>query len=150
MARLTVRPVDRADVEAWLRLRIQLWPEGTELEHREEIARYLAGQASEPMAVFVAESHGLLVGFAELAIRPFAEGCYTDRVAYLEGWFVAAAERRKGIGRALVQAAERWARQMGCTEFASDTAPTNVESINAHSAVGFGQVGTVLCFRKKL
>src|SRR5215469_10402028 len=150
MAALTVRPVEDADGESWLQLRVQLWPEESEHEHREEMAMFLRGELGEPLAVLVAESQGALVGFAELSIRPTAEGCRTNRIGYLEGWFVAPAERRKGVGRALVEAAERWARELGCTEFASDTSPANVPSIRAHVALGFENLGTVLCFRKSL
>ena len=150
MTVLTVRPVESTDAERWLQLRAQLWPESSEREHREEIATFFRGQSSEPAAVLVAESEGLLIGFAELSIRRVAEGCDTNRIAYLEGWFVTAAERRSGVGRALVEAAERWGRSLGCTEFASDTAPTNIASIAAHTAVGFENAGTVLCFRKSL
>ena len=43
------------------------------------------------------------VGFAELSIRPWAEGCRTRRVAYFEGWFGAPEARRRGVGRRLVE-----------------------------------------------
>src|SRR5262249_27189985 len=112
--------------------------------------RFLDRRGREPAEVLVAESQGLLVGLAELSIRPCAEGCNTDRVAYLEGWFVSPGERRRGVGRALAQAADDWGRAAGCVELASDTSPNNGVSISAHIAVGFESVGTVLCFRKRL
>lgn len=103
------------------------------------------------MAVLVAESAGAaLVGFAEVSIRAYAEGCETDRVGYLEGWFVAPEARRHGTGRALVAAAEQWARSQGCAEFASDAEADNEESALAHRALGFDEVGLVRCFRKHL
>ena len=46
-----------------------------------------------------------MVGFAEVSVRPYAEGCRGERVAYLEGWFVAEGARGHGVGRALVEAA---------------------------------------------
>ena len=150
MSALAIRPVERTDAEGWLRLRCQLWPEGAEQEHREEIDAFLDGRASEPVAVLVAVRPGVLIGFVELSIRPCAEGCRTSRIAYLEGWFVAPEERRKGVGRALAKAVEKWGRDAGCRELASDTTPNNVASISAHAAVGFESVGTVLCFRKVL
>jgi aminoglycoside 6'-N-acetyltransferase I len=54
------------------------------------------------------------------------------------------------VGRALIAAAERWGRQEGCTEFASDAEPDNEVSRRAHSAVGFEEVGLVRCFRKQI
>ena len=87
-----VRAVERGDEQAWCAMRTALWPEGSPAEHAAEAKRFLAGRASEPLAVLVAQAEsGELVGFVELSIRPHAEGCHTDRVAYLEGWFVAPA-----------------------------------------------------------
>src|SRR6058998_111297 len=98
---ITVRPVTADDDAAWLQLRRALWPEGSEAEHREEIERFFARGAREPAAVLLALEGGRAIGLAELSIRACAEGCRTDRVAYLEGWFVAAEARGRGVGRAL-------------------------------------------------
>jgi hypothetical protein len=53
-ATVRVRPVTSADAEVWLRLRRDLWPDGSEQEHRNEIGKFLSGQAREPMAVLIA------------------------------------------------------------------------------------------------
>ena len=146
-----VRLLRPEDKDAWVRLRTALWPDVSAAEHDVEAERFLSGAAREPQAVLVAESpgHGL-VGFAEISIRAYAEGCSTDRVGYLEGWFVAPAARRRGTGRALVRAAEEWSRSQGCAEFASDAEADNDESARAHLALGFEDVGLVRCFRKDL
>ena len=146
-----VRLLRPEDKDAWVRLRTALWPDVSAAEHDVEAERFLSGAAREPQAVLVAESpgHGL-VGFAEISIRAYAEGCSTDRVGYLEGWFVAPAARRRGTGRALVRAAEEWSRSQGCAEFASDAEADNDESARAHRALGFEDVGLVRCFRKDL
>jgi aminoglycoside 6'-N-acetyltransferase I len=149
---IRVRSAKVEDASSWLAMRLALWPDGSEAEHREEIDRFLADQAGgRPAEVLVAEdsSRGV-VGFAELAIRPYAEGCISDRVAYLEGWFVESDSRRQGTGRALVIAAEAWGRAQGCSEFASDAAPENDVSIRAHGALGFTDAGLVRCFHKNL
>ncbi len=93
---------------------------------------------------------GRALGIAELSIRPCAEGCNTSRVAYLEGWYVVPEARRRGVGRALVDAAEHWGRAQDCAEFASDTQIDNDVSIAAHRALGFEDAGLVRCFRKEL
>ncbi len=41
-------------------------------------------------AVLVAEDVGHLVGFVELSLRPWTEGCRSGRVGGLEGWSVEA------------------------------------------------------------
>lgn len=148
---ITVRSARRGDAAAWLQLRHALWPEGSETEHREEIERFFAGDAREPFAVLLAEEGaGCAVGLAELSIRAYAEGCSSDRVAYLEGWFVVPKARGRGVGRALIAAAEEWGRSQGCREFASDAQPDNEVSAAAHRALGFVEVGLVRCFRKDL
>jgi aminoglycoside 6'-N-acetyltransferase I len=131
-------------------MRCALWPEQVGGEHGAEIAAYFAGRWHEPQAVLVAEESGALVGLAELSIRSYAEGCRTNRVAYLEGWFVEPAARRRGVGRALVEAAEDWGRARGCKEFGSDTQADNDGSAAAHRALGFEEVCVVRAFGKDL
>jgi len=148
---ISIRPARPGDAEVWSRLRHDLWPEGPLAEHRQEIEDFFAGRAAEPLAVLMAEGgHHEILGFAELSIRPSAEGCTTDRIAYLEGWYVAPEARGRGVGRALVESAQDWARQEGCAEFASDTEAGNEISTAAHHAVGFEEVGMIRCFRKTL
>ena len=148
---ILVRSVKSSDSQAWLRLRSEFWPDGTPSEHAEEIAAFFRGESSEPAAVLVAEIRDLgVVGLAELSVRPCAEGCRTNRVAYLEGWYVISEARRRGVGRALVAAAEDWARSEGCSEFASDSLADNESSAAAHLAVGFEDAGLIRCFRKQL
>lgn len=132
-------------------MRQALWPEDAEGEHAEEIEEFFSGRSKEPLAVLIAEGEsGRLIGIAELSIRTSAEGCRTDRVAYLEGWFVMPESRRQGVGRALIAAAEEWGRAYDCDELASDTQPENEASVAAHRAAGFTDAGVVQCYRKEL
>ena len=146
-----VRAAIPADTPAWLRMRCALWPEATVAEHREEIARYFAREASLPGVAFLAfDAAGTPVGFAELAIRSAAEGCHSGWIAYLEGWYVEPAARFRGVGRALMWAAEAWAQSQGCREFASDARFLDSASALAHTALGFTEVEQLRCFRKTL
>ena len=148
---MIVRSVSRGEAASWLAMRVALWPEGTVESHGQEIERFFAGELRMPLAVLVAASDtGALVGFAELSIRPYAEDCMTDRVAYLEGWYVVPEMRRRGVGRALVASAEEWARAQGCTEFASDALLDNLDSAAAHEALGFTETVRIRCYRKDL
>ncbi len=148
---ITVRAVRPGDAAAWLELRHARWLDVSAAEHREEIDRFFAGAAREPLAVLLAEDGtGCPVGLAELSIRAYAEGCSSDRVAYVEGWFVVPQARGHGVGRALIAAAEEWGRAQGCRELASDAEPDNAVSAAAHRALGFSEVGLVRCFRKEL
>lgn len=148
---MNVRHVAPSDSATWLRLRRALWEEGTESEHASDIAAFFAERSREPLAVLVADDErGTIVGFIELSIRAYAEGCAGDRVAYVEGWYVIPEARRRGVGRLLIGAAEAWGRSIGCRELASDAELTNEISTAAHKALGFVEVGQVRCFRKDL
>jgi aminoglycoside 6'-N-acetyltransferase I len=147
---IAVRAVRASDADIWLRFRHALWPEEAEGGHAREIEAFFAGRSQEPLAVLLAERGGEVVGLAELSIRPYAEGCSTGRVAYLEGWYVRPGARRSGVGRALVGAAEAWGRAQGCTEFASDALLDDEVSAAAHRALGFTEVEQIRCFRKDL
>src|SRR4030095_8740300 len=116
-----VRGANPSDKQAWLRMRRALWPDDEGDSHAREIDEFFAGRLNMPLEVLLAlDENGNAIGFAELSIGPYAEDCLTDRVASLAGWYVAPHARRQGVGRALVVAAESWARRQGCTEFGSD------------------------------
>lgn len=138
------------DAPAWLQMREALWPDESG-SHATEIDQFFAGKLAIPLAVLIAvDDSRRTVGFAELSIRNYAEDCVTDRVAYLEGWYVVPEARRRGVGRALVAAAEEWARSQGCIEFASDALLENEASAAAHRALGFEETVQIRCFRKQL
>ena len=132
-----------------LQLDVAFWPEGADT-HRPEIDGFFAGHRREPVEVLIASDDRGYVGFVELSIRNVVDGCHTGNVGYLEGWYVVPAARRRGAGRALVAAAEEWARGRGCTEFGSDVSIDNDASLAAHCALGFEKTSRVQQFRKPL
>ena len=151
MVTVQVRAARKDDAPAWLRMREALWPEYASTWHADEIEQFFAGKLSMPLAVLIAQDDsGKALGFVELSIRNYAEDCVTDRVAYLEGWYVVPGARRRGVGRALVNASEQWARAQGCTEFGSDAVIDNEVSAAAHRALGFAETVQIRCFRKQL
>ena len=56
----------------------------------------------------------------------------------------------RGIGRALVEAAEARARALGHDEIASDSELDNLKAIAAHRALGYEEIERVVCFRRSL
>jgi aminoglycoside 6'-N-acetyltransferase I len=68
----------------------------------------------------------------------------------LEGIFVVPSARRDGFARKLVQEAERWALERGCTELASDAPLENTSSHAMHAALGFIETERAVFFRKVL
>ena len=125
-----------------------VWPEHSPEELTEIVAEYLG---SDNSAVFYACLDGTPVGAALCALRrDYVEGCGTSPVGYLEGVAVREACRHSGIARALVAECEQWAREKGCTEFASDCELTNTASLAFHLSVGFREENRIICFKKML
>ncbi|MCA0375453.1 MAG: GNAT family N-acetyltransferase [Gemmatimonadetes bacterium] len=136
------------DHDEVVRMRCALWPDATAAEHAEEVRETAA---RDDLVVLVApRATGGLAGFAEVGTRAYAEGCDTSPVGFLEGWYVDDDLRRRGVGAALVRAAEDWARARGLTEFGSDALLDNTLSHTAHRALGFDEVERIVCFRKAL
>ena len=60
------------------------------------------------------------------------------------------AYRHRGYARKLLTACECWAKEMGCTEFASDCELGNNVSLAFHLNLGFVEASRIICFAKKL
>ncbi|MBK6794916.1 MAG: GNAT family N-acetyltransferase [Anaerolineales bacterium] len=86
----------------------------------------------------------------EACLRDYGEGCTTSPVGYIEGWYLYPQLRRQGLAGLLVDAAENWARNLGCTEMASDTWLSNEESIRAHLKLGYSEVERLVHFVKRI
>jgi aminoglycoside 6'-N-acetyltransferase I len=150
---IRIRLGSPADLAVVSRLFLALWPDGSLHEFREEAALILAGSppSTLKLVVFVAEADGKVVGFIEVGLRSHADGCDTRQaVGFIEGWYVESSHRRSGVGRALMQTAEEWARAHGCHEMASDTWIDHESSQRAHEALGFEVVDRCVTYKKGL
>lgn len=147
---MRVRLLEARDRQAWAQMRTALWPdEDADLLGHETLLHFSGAPVAE--AVFVCENNDdTLCGFLELSLRPYAEGCASKPVPYIEGWYVAPGARMKGAGRALVAAAENWALVRNFNEIASDTQLDNSQSQAAHDALGYEEVERLVTFRKSL
>jgi RimJ/RimL family protein N-acetyltransferase len=103
-----------------------------------EERRYLrAVRRHTHAAVFVAETADGIVGRISLArdVHPASE-----HVADL-GLMVAGAHRRQGIGRALMVAAEAWAREVGVHKLELHVFPYNDAAIALYEDMGYEREG---------
>lgn len=146
--RVNVREMGPADKEAWAEMRAALWPGEAAPTHAREIEELLAG--GEAWGFIAEMPDGAAAGFAEIAIRKYANGCDTRPVAFLEGVWVDARWRRRGIGGRLIMHAEAFVTARGFCELGSDTAIENRTSQAAHLAWGFSETERVVYFRKIL
>lgn len=123
---------DREQVGAWKR---ELWGED---------------DFEDPGEVVFVWDDGSLGGFVSVALRPWADGCEGSPVPFVEGWYVAEGLRGRGVGRALIAAAEAWAREGGFDELGSDAEVENLVSLEAHRRLGFEPTERLQYFRKAL
>jgi aminoglycoside 6'-N-acetyltransferase I len=141
-----IRQLRAEDKSEWLRLQRLLFPGEPGLA-----GEWADRLAEGSVTTFVAAlPDGPLAGLIEVGLRAYAEGCLSSPVAYIEAWVVDEGLRRRGVGRALMAQAERWARERGLVEMASDAQWHNALGQRAHEALGFDEVERVVCFRKAL
>jgi aminoglycoside 6'-N-acetyltransferase I len=143
-----VREMRTADRSAWAEMRSALWPEESASAHAAEIDDVL--RSCKAWGFIVETRHGDAVGFAEIAIRKYANGCDSRPVAFLEGIWVKPQFRRQGAGAQLVAHAESFLAAHGFHELGSDTQIDNTQSQDAHRAWGFSETERVVYFRKLL
>jgi aminoglycoside 6'-N-acetyltransferase I len=143
-----IRGYRNGDHPEWLRMRRALWDDYPEERQVREMGEALA---SDTEAVYFAErTDGRLCGFLEASLRSRADGCDSTPVGYIEGWYVDPDVRLQGVGRALVEAAESWARSKGCRHMASNADLWNEVSHRAHGALGYRETARLVLFKKDL
>ena len=146
LMRSGVRQMGPDDRGTWIRLRAALWPDEASAVHGKDVDALLRGDTGFG---FVAEAEdGAAVGFAEISIRPFANGCDSRPVPFLEGIWVDPPFRRQGIGTRLVRHVETFVAARGFSEIGSDALIENHVSHAAHRRWGFAETERVVHFRK--
>ncbi|MEU4549997.1 GNAT family N-acetyltransferase [Nonomuraea dietziae] len=96
---------------------------------------------SDGHGVLVAVHDGCVAGFVTLATQRH----FTGQVdAYIGELVVCAEVERIGIGRALVNAAESWARERGLRRITLETGAANVRARSFYRALGYAEEGVRL------
>ena len=144
----SIRQAAAEEAETAAALACELWPDHSLEEMTGEYERLLS---NDDAAVFLYRKDGEPAGFAQCQLRrDYVEGTETSPVGYLEGIWVKETERRQGIARGLEKACEQWAKDRGCTEFASDCELTNTESQAFHRAIGFEEANRIVAYVRKV
>jgi aminoglycoside 6'-N-acetyltransferase I len=144
---MNLRPANETDRAECLRLRCALWPDCSAERHELEMD---VVSPDERGVLVLDRGDGQLGGFLEVSVRHGVDGARHEEVAYIEGWYVEPALRGKKWGRALMDAAIRWALERGYTELGSDAEQHNTTGIAAHRAMGFRETFRVTQFLKDL
>jgi len=95
-----------------------------------------------------------IIAFVHGAIRTeYIEGSEqykNPKVGYIESLFVLPQYRKQGIAKRLCTMLEKWAKNQGANEFASDAYADNKESIAFHESIGLTASPPIIHFIKKL
>jgi RimJ/RimL family protein N-acetyltransferase len=142
---VTVRPAEPGDAVRLVELAREVGAEqegwlitSGEWRSAGEERRYLRSLRRHPhAAVFVAEANGTIVGRLSIARDPHPA---SEHVADL-GLMVARAHRRRGTGTALMEAAERWARDVGVRKLELHVFPHNDAAIAFYERLGYVREG---------
>ncbi len=143
-----IRKATVIDAACVAKLAIQMWEDNTLEGLTGELAEIIANPESGVFLLYDCEQ---AIGFAQCQLRhDYVEGTDSSPVGYLEGIFVEEDYRNKGYAKELLKQCEAWAKDMGCTEFASDCELTNTGSLEFHLKMGFEEANRVICFTKRL
>lgn len=109
--------------------------------------RFLREALADPQrAILIAESAQVAVGAVEVRLydTPSHPLMVQRRRAFVDDLVVAPAARRHGVGRALMEAAQRWARARGAEELVLTVWAGNTEAERFYARLGYRPLNTVL------
>ena len=138
----------KEDAHTIAKMAIKMWTEHTIEELTEEFEKIIENENS---AVLLMTAGNKPIGFAQCQLRhDYVEGTDSSPVGYLEGIYIAEDYRRQGCARKLLGKCQVWAKEQGCTEFASDCELDNESSYKFHMKMGFVEANRIICFTKQL
>jgi len=110
-----------------------------------EIHRLLAEALRDPdAAIFVCERDDVLLGFCTVRVDRAPPIQVEVQRAEITDLMVLASERRRGVGRALVERALGWVKERGVERCETRVASRNSEGQHFWRSVGFGDLMDVL------
>ena len=143
-----VKKAKKDDITVIAELAVQMWDVDTIQELIDDISDNMAKEDAQYFIKYVDSEP---VGFAECQLRyDYVEGTDSSPVGYLEGIFVKEEFRHRGFAKEILTECEKWTKEKGCTEFASDCELDNEDSLHFHMSMGFIEAGRIICFKKEL
>ena len=143
-----IKKVKQNDTSILAELAIHMWSNHTLADLEADFTEIIRNNDA---VCFIKYVDDIPVGFAQCQLRhDYVEGTHSSPVGYLEGIFVVSECQHKGYAKELLHECELWAKEKGCSEFASDCELDNINSFNFHMAMGFEEANRIICFRKEL
>jgi GNAT superfamily N-acetyltransferase len=141
---ISIRPGRVQDAHDVARLTGQLGYETTPAEAAARLTRIVA---KWDQRFLIADADGQAVGWLHAAIAEFIEA---EPFAVIAGLVVDRGHRRQGTGRLLIEAAEVWARERGCSLIRLWSSVTRSEAHRFYEHLGYTTVKTQHAFAKPL
>jgi aminoglycoside 6'-N-acetyltransferase I len=146
---MKIGEITQDDFNEWLDLSLRLWPDYSATEMQEILTEIL--DSDREIAFLVRDDNGKAIAFMNLSLRSeYVPEATQSPVGYIEGIYVKDEYRDRGVGRTLVEYAERWALTQGCIELASDALVENTASHKFHTKTGFREAERTVFFIKSI
>jgi predicted N-acetyltransferase YhbS len=142
---ISIRRLIEEDAAAISKLSGELGYEADSATMQTRLAKVL--KSDSDLLLGAVDSSGALIGWLQAHAAHVIESGFRVEIV---GMVVGAANRRRGVGRALVKQAEAWAMSLGARTVVVRSNVTRVESHAFYPALGYTISKTQKVYRKKL
>ena len=143
-----IRKAAKTDMVSVAEMAVMMWDSHSVEELKGEFEQEIE---NKDCVMYIYCIDNIPIGFAQCGLRhDYVEGTDSRPVGYLEGIYVREEYRNRGYARELLAECEKWAKQKGCSEYASDCELNNDASLQFHMRVGFTEANRIICFTKRI
>jgi len=144
MASVTIRAARTSDAGEIAQLTTQLGYDLTEEAAADRLSRILS---RDDQQFFVADLGGCAIGWVHVV---FVEYVDAEAFVLIGGLVVDRIHRRLGVGRALMERAENWASERGCSVVRLTSSVTRTAAHRFYESLGYMNIKTQYSFIKPL
>lgn len=142
---MKLAPIEKKDFALWQKMRREIYPILNPEYDRREMEQI--ADSDIWFCYFIEDKAGETIGLVELSSRNIVDGCLSSPVAYLEGLYLQAEYRGRGLGRQAMRLVLDWCRERGFSELATDAELENVGAQSFYRSLGFEETDRVVEYR---